>query len=70
LPLELSKLDILVIFLTGSIPKCQLDLLSINLNIGDIVLEDSGDIDLVYQNQMTKGKEVNGPLGTFPWKRQ
>lgn len=35
-----------VIFLTSSIPKGELDVLAIDLNIGDIVLENGGDIDL------------------------
>ena len=32
--------------LTGCIPKCKLNVLSIDFDIGDIVLEDSGDVDL------------------------
>ena len=40
-----AKLPI-VVFLTGSIPKGQFDVLSIYFDICYIVLEDSGNIDL------------------------
>jgi hypothetical protein len=36
-----------VILLTGGIPKGQLDVLAVNLDIGDVVLEDGGDVDLL-----------------------
>jgi hypothetical protein len=42
-----------VILLTSSIPKGQLDVLAINLDIGDVVLEDGGDVDLVEMCQCT-----------------
>jgi hypothetical protein len=35
-----------VIFLTSGIPKGELDVLAIDLDIGDVVLEDGGDVDL------------------------
>lgn len=35
-----------VILLTSGIPQGQLDVLAINLDIGDVVLEDGGDVDL------------------------
>ena len=35
-----------VILLASGIPKGELDVLAIDLDIGNIVLEDSGDIDL------------------------
>ena len=35
-----------VIFLASGIPKGELDVLAINLDIGDVVLEDGGDVDL------------------------
>lgn len=35
-----------VILLSGGIPQRQLDVLAINLDVGDIVLKDSGDVDL------------------------
>ena len=38
--------ETVVIFLTGRIPESQLNMLSIDLDIGDIVLEDGGDVDL------------------------
>lgn len=36
----------IVILLASRIPKGQLNVLSINLNVGDVVLENSGDVDL------------------------
>jgi hypothetical protein len=41
-----SPSDSLVIFLTGGIPKSQLDPLAIHVDIGDIVLKDGGNVDL------------------------
>jgi len=35
-----------VIFLTSRIPKSQLDMFTIDLNIGDVILEDGRDVDL------------------------
>lgn len=35
-----------VVLLTSRIPKSQLNMLSINLDVGDIVLENGWDIDL------------------------
>ena len=36
----------IIIFLPGSIPECQLDVLSIHFHICDVVLEYGGDVDL------------------------
>ena len=38
--------ETVVVFLASRIPQGQLDVLAINLDIGDIVLEDGGDVDL------------------------
>lgn len=66
--------NLLVIFLTGRIPKRQLDLLSIDLDIGDVVLKNGGDVDLKETiSTLDKGRVesmANGPLGTFPLRRQ
>ena len=35
-----------VVFLAGSIPQRELDVLSIDLYVCDVVLKDGGDIDL------------------------
>jgi len=35
-----------VIFLASGIPEGELDVLAIDLDIGDVVLEDGGDVDL------------------------
>lgn len=38
--------ETVVIFLASRIPKGQLDVLAINLDIGDVVLENGGNVDL------------------------
>lgn len=38
--------ETVVIFLTSGIPEGELDVLAVNLNVGDVVLEDSGNVDL------------------------
>jgi hypothetical protein len=42
-----ERAEAVVIFLTSSIPEGELDVLAINLNVGDIVLEDGWDVDLL-----------------------
>lgn len=41
-----QRAETVVILLASRIPKSQLDVLSIDLNIGHIVLEDGWDVDL------------------------
>jgi hypothetical protein len=41
-----QRTEAVVIFLASSIPKGELDVLAINLDIGNVVLEDGGDVDL------------------------
>lgn len=41
-----ERAETVVIFLASSIPKGKLDVFTINLDIGDVVLKDGGDIDL------------------------
>lgn len=41
-----ERAETVVIFLASGIPKGQLNVLSIDLNIRDVVLEDSRDVDL------------------------
>ena len=38
--------ETVVILLAGGIPEGELDVLAVNLDIGDVVLEDGGDVDL------------------------
>jgi hypothetical protein len=38
--------ETIVVLLASRIPKCQLDVLAVDLDVGDIVLENGGDIDL------------------------
>jgi hypothetical protein len=41
-----ERAETVVIFLASSIPKRELHVFAINLDIGDVVFEDGGDIDL------------------------
>jgi hypothetical protein len=38
--------ETVVILLTGGIPEGELDVLAVNLDVGNVVLEDGGDVDL------------------------
>lgn len=38
--------ETVIIFLASRIPQGQLDVLVVDLDVGDIVFEDGGDIDL------------------------
>lgn len=44
----------IVIFLPGGIPKSQLNVLPIDFNIGNVVLEDGGHVDLWKQDVAQK----------------
>ena len=41
-----KRSETVIIFLTGGIPKSQLDVLAIDLDVGNVVLENSGDVHL------------------------
>jgi hypothetical protein len=41
-----ERAQAVVVFLAGGIPQGQLDVLPIDLDVGDVVLEDGGDVDL------------------------
>ena len=41
-----QRTETVVVFLAGSIPQRELDVLSIHLDIGNVVLEHGRDIDL------------------------
>ena len=41
-----ERAETVVIFLTSRIPESELDVLAINLNIGNVILKDGGDVDL------------------------
>ena len=41
-----ERAETVVILLAGGIPEGELDVLAIDLDIGDVVLENSGDVDL------------------------
>jgi hypothetical protein len=48
-----ERTEAVVIFLASSIPEGELDVLAIDLYIGDVVLEDGGHIDLIEVSQFT-----------------
>lgn len=41
-----ERSETVIIFLASRIPKGQLDVLVVNLDVGDVVLENGGDVDL------------------------
>jgi hypothetical protein len=41
-----ERAQTVVIFLARGIPQSQLNVFAINLDVGDVVLEDGGDVDL------------------------
>ncbi len=41
-----ERAETVVIFLASRIPEGELDMLAIDLDIGDIILKDSGHVDL------------------------
>lgn len=51
-----------VIFLTSGIPEGELDVLAIDLNIGDVVLENGGDVDLQVVMSAHRVQYVGGCL--------
>lgn len=44
-----ERTETVIVLLTSRIPESQLDMLAINLDVGDIVLENGGDVDLQTQ---------------------
>lgn len=41
-----ERAETVVVFLTSRIPESELNVLAIDLDIGDVVLEDSGNVHL------------------------
>lgn len=41
-----ERAETVVILLAGGIPEGELDVLAVDLDVGDVVLEDGGDVDL------------------------
>lgn len=63
-----QRTETVVIFLTSRIPKGEFNVLAINLDIGNIVLENGGDVDLykcigsvwgLHEDGMGRGKSVS-----------
>jgi hypothetical protein len=46
-----ERAQTVVIFLARGIPKSQFHVLAINLDVGDVVLKDGGDVDLASSRQ-------------------
>lgn len=44
--MSLKQVKLTIVLLTSGIPKGELDLLAIDLDIGNVVLKDSRDVDL------------------------
>lgn len=42
-----ERTEAVVVFLASGIPQSEFDMLSVHLDIGNVVLEDGGDIDLL-----------------------
>lgn len=55
--------ETVVVLLASRIPQGQLDVLAINLDIGDIVLENGGDVDLsaCISKYRPKGNDIASP---------
>lgn len=47
-----ERAETVIVLLTSGIPKSKLDVLSVDLDIGDVVLEDSGNVHLEVQRQL------------------
>jgi hypothetical protein len=76
----------IVVFLAGCIPKSKFNVLSINFDIGDIVFEHGGDINLAETKRLEVGRQSGDdlevariicsfhllyvPLGKFLWRTQ
>lgn len=58
--------EAIVVFLAGSIPERQLDVLAVDLDIGDVVLEHGGDIDLFVATHEEWGFSAKGTHKTTP----
>jgi hypothetical protein len=54
-----ERAETVVILLAGGIPEGELDVLAIDLDIGDVVLEDSGDVDLCGRGVSACAPAVN-----------
>ena len=65
--------ETVIILLTGRIPQGELDVLSVNVDIGDVVLENGGDVDLQlldFVHSIGIGSRLYLPQGKFPWRKR
>lgn len=53
-----KRAEPIVVFLTSRIPKSELNMLAIDLNVGDVVLKDSGDVDLIEVSQFDESQRA------------
>jgi hypothetical protein len=57
-----ERAETVVIFLASGIPEGELDVLAVNLDVGDVVFENGGDVDLCQ-------RELVGGLGS-QWEQR
>lgn len=53
-----KRTETVIVFLTSRIPKSQFNVLAIDFDIGNVVLEDSGDIDLNRYQSVCRKKDA------------
>jgi hypothetical protein len=64
-----ERAESVVVFLAGGIPQGQLNVLAIDLDVGNVVLKDGRDVDLA--SQMWHERTGKGsPQGKYPWRRR
>lgn len=59
-----ERAQAVIVFLTCRIPKSEFDMFAINIDIGDVVLEDSGNIDLRECSFREDDKKASLTAGT------
>jgi hypothetical protein len=43
-----ERSETVIVLLARSIPQCQFDVFTVDFNVGDIILEDSRDVNLKF----------------------
>jgi hypothetical protein len=57
--------ETVIVLLAGGIPKCELDVLAVDLNIGNVVLKDSGNVNLGESSLGEDDEETGLSTGTI-----
>ena len=55
-----ERAQAVVVLLAGRIPQGQLHVLAIDLDIGDVVFEDGGDVDLYWRERIRLLDQLHG----------